>query len=544
MAPGTNLGAATPVEIGGPLPGLPATAIATRTAARTGKDQTRTPPPEDAMSAKVTNDAVAFIRSLAELRGRNADWAEKAVREAASLSANAALQAHVIDLVARDTTELLRRSTAGRSRWRAASGALATKGLAGRDARNPAGSSELLSVITDPNIAVILMLIGVYGLVFEFSSPGAVAPGVIGTICLLLGLYALNLLPIDYAGLALMLLGIAFLVVEAFNPTVVLGLGGLVAFLLGAAMLFKVEAPGYQLSWTVIGIAAAMIFGPDAADGQLPLARPQELRRGSARKPCAACRPKSSTGREMRAMSAPKANAGRRRGEGGLRARRDGRGDTTVNGLTLEVRRRQMRSKTMENSMIIDYVAYLRTRAHRGRCFSSSAIRILREYQRGVVFTLGRFTGVKGPGLIILVPFVQQMVKVDLRVVVQDVPPQDVISRDNVSVKVNAVLYFRIVDPERAIIRVEDFMAATSQLAQTTLRSVLGKHELDEMLAERDRLNSRHPGDPRPADRRLGHQGDQCRDQAYRPQREHDPRHRQAGRGRAAAAGKGDQRRR
>ena len=122
--------------------------------------------------------------------------------------------------------------------------------------------------------------------------------------------------------------------------------------------------------------------------------------------------------------------------------------------------------------------------------FVSSAIRILREYQRGVVFTLGRFTGVKGPGLFILIPFVQQMVKVDLRVVVHNVPPQDVISRDNVSVKVNAVLYYRVVDPERAIIRVEDFMAATSQLAQTTLRSVLGKHDLDEMLAERDKLNS------------------------------------------------------
>jgi regulator of protease activity HflC (stomatin/prohibitin superfamily) len=122
--------------------------------------------------------------------------------------------------------------------------------------------------------------------------------------------------------------------------------------------------------------------------------------------------------------------------------------------------------------------------------FLSSAVRVLREYQRGVVFTLGRFTGVKGPGLILLIPFVQQMVKVDLRVVVQDVPSQDVISRDNVSVKVNAVLYFRIVDPERAIIKVADFMAATSQLAQTTLRSVLGKHELDEMLAERDKLNS------------------------------------------------------
>ncbi|TPK55931.1 slipin family protein [Mesorhizobium sp. B2-4-19] len=139
--------------------------------------------------------------------------------------------------------------------------------------------------------------------------------------------------------------------------------------------------------------------------------------------------------------------------------------------------------------MMVGYVAYLVV-ALVVIMFLSAAVRILREYQRGVVFTLGRFTGVKGPGLIILVPFVQQMVKVDLRVVVQDVPPQDVISRDNVSVKVNAVLYFRIVDAERAIIQVADYMAATNQLAQTTLRSVLGKHELDEMLAERDKLNS------------------------------------------------------
>jgi regulator of protease activity HflC (stomatin/prohibitin superfamily) len=120
----------------------------------------------------------------------------------------------------------------------------------------------------------------------------------------------------------------------------------------------------------------------------------------------------------------------------------------------------------------------------------AAAIKILREYERGVVFTLGRFTGVKGPGLILLIPFVQQMVRTDLRTLVLDVPTQDVISHDNVSVKVNAVIYFRIVDPERAIIQVEDFMTATSQLAQTTLRSVLGKHELDEMLAERDKLNN------------------------------------------------------
>jgi len=119
-----------------------------------------------------------------------------------------------------------------------------------------------------------------------------------------------------------------------------------------------------------------------------------------------------------------------------------------------------------------------------------SMIRILREYERGVVFTLGRFSGVKGPGLIILIPFVQQMVRVDLRTVVLDVPSQDIISRDNVSVKVNAVVYFRVVDPDKAVIQVERYMEATSQLAQTTLRSVLGKHELDEMLAERDKLNA------------------------------------------------------
>jgi regulator of protease activity HflC (stomatin/prohibitin superfamily) len=120
----------------------------------------------------------------------------------------------------------------------------------------------------------------------------------------------------------------------------------------------------------------------------------------------------------------------------------------------------------------------------------ASAIRIVPEYERAVVFFLGRFQGVKGPGLIILIPGIQRAVQVDLRVITLDVPSQDVISKDNVTVHVNAVLYFRVVDPERAIIRVEDFGAATSQLAQTTLRSVLGKHDLDEMLSERDKLNA------------------------------------------------------
>ncbi|MCH7631326.1 MAG: slipin family protein, partial [Proteobacteria bacterium] len=139
--------------------------------------------------------------------------------------------------------------------------------------------------------------------------------------------------------------------------------------------------------------------------------------------------------------------------------------------------------------MILDSVLYLAA-AVIVVMFLAAAIKIFREYERGVIFTLGRFTGVKGPGLVILIPVIQQMVRLDLRTFVIDVPTQDVISRDNVSVKVNAVIYFRVVDPEKAILNVEEYMVATSQLAQTTLRSVLGKHELDEMLSERDKLNA------------------------------------------------------
>jgi membrane-bound serine protease (ClpP class) len=244
------------VQIGGPVPGLPGSAPD-----KDGKDKKddAQPAAKDAMTAKATNDAVALIRSLAELRGRNADWAEKAVREAASLTANAALEAKVIDLVARNPTELLHLID-GRTVELAGGDTrqLATRGLT-VELLDPGWLIRLLSVITDPNVAFILLMVGIYGLIFEFSSPGAIAPGVVGTICLLLGLYALNMLPINYAGLALMLLGITFLVVETFNPTVVLGLGGVAAFLLGAAMLFRIEAPGYQLSWTVVIIAMAMI---------------------------------------------------------------------------------------------------------------------------------------------------------------------------------------------------------------------------------------------------------------------------------------------
>nr|WP_249158155.1 nodulation protein NfeD [Bradyrhizobium jicamae] len=251
MAPGTNIGAATPVQIGSPIPGLPS-----GTPDKNGKDKKdgdRPAEAKDAMMAKATNDAVAYIRSLAELRGRNADWAEKAVREAATLSANGALQAKAIDLIARDPADLLKQidgrvvEVAGGRTQRL------TTTDATVEAIDPGWISRLLAVITNPNVAFILLMIGIYGLIFEFMSPGAVAPGVVGTICLLLGLYALNMLPINYAGFALMLVGLALLTIEVFNPTIVIGFGGAIAVALGALMLFRVEAPGYRLSWWVIG---------------------------------------------------------------------------------------------------------------------------------------------------------------------------------------------------------------------------------------------------------------------------------------------------
>ena len=266
MAPATNLGAATPVSIGGepeaPSPPIEPPGKPTDKGGGGAPGGSAPPSPAgSAMERKVVNDAVAYIRGLAELRGRNADWAEKAVREAATLSANGALQANVIDLIARSSTELLNavdgrmvEVAGGETRH------LATKNAV-QEAIDPGWISRFLAVITDPNVAFILLMVGTYGLIFEFLSPGMVAPGVVGTICLLLGLYALNMLPINYAGLGLMLVGITLLAIEAFNPTVVLGLGGVIAFVLGAMMLFNVEAPGFRLSWFVIGITAALFTG-------------------------------------------------------------------------------------------------------------------------------------------------------------------------------------------------------------------------------------------------------------------------------------------
>ena len=287
MAPGTNLGAATPVQLGmggaeppgqnGPgLPGLSptgqgaagaggasgvaGTSAAAATSNAAASDANSGALPLDSQSTelrKQVHDAAAYIRGLAQLRGRNADWAEHAVREAVSLSANEALAQHVIDLTARDVPDLLRKldgrtvnTVAGDQRLKTADAPIVTL--------QPDWRSHFLAVITDPNVALILLMIGMYGLFFEFANPGFVLPGVVGAISLLIGLFAMQMLPISYVGLSLIFLGIAFLIAEAFLPTFgALGFGGIVAFVVGALMLIDTDVPGYGIPLPVIAAVTA-----------------------------------------------------------------------------------------------------------------------------------------------------------------------------------------------------------------------------------------------------------------------------------------------
>lgn len=261
MAPGTNLGAATPIEMGvGGSPASPPQPAAARPkglsdAAAEGASPASTPPPSDTQSTEARKriaDAVAYIRGLAQMRGRNADWAERAVRYAVSLPALDAVEQHVVDFIANDLQDLLAK-TNGRT-VQTSTGAHRLDTLhATLVTVEPDWRSRLLAVVTDPNVALILLTIGVYGLFFEFANPGFVLPGVAGAISLLIGLFALQLLPISYTGLALVFLGIAFLIAEAFLPTFgALGFGGIVAFAAGALMLIDTDVPGYGIPLPVI----------------------------------------------------------------------------------------------------------------------------------------------------------------------------------------------------------------------------------------------------------------------------------------------------
>ena len=244
MAPATNLGAATPVQIGGP-------------------QGAGTPAEGTPLERKALNDAVAYIRGLAELRGRNVEWAESAVREGASLPADEALAAGVVELVAADLPELLRMLDGRKVKLRSQEVELQTSGLVLHEVERDWRTS-LLALVTNPNVAYLLMLIGIYGLLLEGYNPGAIVPGVVGAICLLLALFAFQVLSVNYAGLALIALGVVLIVAESFVPSFgALGLGGIVAFVFGSVMLLDREVPGFSIAWQLIvamALAGALVL--------------------------------------------------------------------------------------------------------------------------------------------------------------------------------------------------------------------------------------------------------------------------------------------
>ena len=253
MAPATNVGAATPVQIGAPAKPQPQTDERASDKEGEGKPAQEDSAPASAGERKAVNDAVAYIRGLAELRNRNADWAEAAVRSAASLSATQALEQRVIDVVAADIPDLLRQIDGRRVQVLGREQVLSTATLQ-IERIEPDWRTRVLAVLTNPNVAYLLMLAGVYGLLLEGYNPGAILPGVVGAISLLLALYAFQILPVNYAGLGLMILGLALITAEAFAPSFgVLGVGGIAAFVVGSIILMDTKVPGFQVARALIG---------------------------------------------------------------------------------------------------------------------------------------------------------------------------------------------------------------------------------------------------------------------------------------------------
>ncbi len=243
MAPATNLGAATPVQIGG------------ESQAAKGSEST--------LARKAVNDATAYLVSLAHLRGRNAEWAAEAVRDATSLPADEAVAAKVVDLVATDLPDLLRALDGRKVQLQTREVTLSTTGMV-LHASEPDWRTDLLGLLTNPNVAYLLMLIGIYGLLLEGYHPGSVLPGVVGAICLLLALFAFQVLSVNYAGLALIALGVLLIVAESFVPSFgALGIGGIVSFVIGSVMLLDSGTPGFSIAWQLIGgmgLAGALVL--------------------------------------------------------------------------------------------------------------------------------------------------------------------------------------------------------------------------------------------------------------------------------------------
>ena len=350
---------------------------------------------------------------------------------------------------------------------------------------------RFLLTISNPNLAYLLLMLGLLGLYFEFANPGAVLPGVLGGISLLLAIFSFQILPINYVGLLLIVLAIAMFILEVKVHTFgALSIGGIVAMVIGSMMLINSPVPELRPSLRLIipvaiGISVVCIFlvtlvvraharpamtGREGMVGEIGTAQTDLEPEGKVFVhgelwDAVSDRPVPKGGRvavvEVEKNLKIKVTRGRSPREG-----------ENMTGLGLST------PLLIIGGIVIIYIL--------------NSIKVLREYERGVIFRLGRvLSKPKGPGIILVFSPIDRIVKVSLRLIAMDIPPQDIITRDNVSVKVNAVLYFRVVDPLKCILEVQDFLYATSQLSQTTLRSVLGQVNLDDLLSERDKLNAR-----------------------------------------------------
>ena len=442
MAPATHLGAATPVPVGGSSPTAPAPATEPEADPEAGTDaapadETATSEadadradsparPADASSSKAINDAVAYIRGLAERHGRNADWAERAVREAVTLTAPDALEQNVIDVIAENIDELLTAIDGREVKLHDRSVTLATDGLSVREIE-PDWRTELLAIITNPTLAYILLLVGVYGLLLEGYNPGALVPGVIGGISLLLALYAFQILPVNYAGLALMALGLALIAVELFVPSFgILGVGGMVAVVFGSVILFDDDVPGYAINDGLIAglaVSGAVLFGMIIWMIQRAVQRPRMTGRASLIDHTAEAISDFTDGRGRVHLQGEdwfaRSTESVRRGQRVRITAMDDEGFVLhVEPLDTNPRPDSApfdRHPYLEACMNIDILSFAGVLGFLLILLLANTIKILREYERGVIFTLGRFDKVKGPGIILVIPFIQQMVRVDLR---------------------------------------------------------------------------------------------------------------------------------
>ncbi len=464
MAPGTHIGAAHPVS---------------------GQGEKM----DETMSKKAASDVAAYARTLAAGRGRNVEWAEQAVNESRAFTETEALNATppLVDLVASDVPDLLGQLDG----WviKRFDGRTETLWTAGARVESLAMSfrQRVLSTLAHPNIAYILLSLGVLGLTIELWSPGAILPGVVGGICLLLAFFTFQVLPVNYAGVLLILFGLTLLVLEIKVTSFgLLGAGGVVSLLLGSMILIDAPAPELRVSLSLIlpvvaGLSAILLF----------LVRLAVI---SQRRPSVTGASGMVGAAGVALTPIPAGGTGRVSARGEIWTARSAdaipEGEAVLisglDGLMLDCPERTNSGGAhamMPHPLLIVAVIIV--------MYVVGSIKILAEYERGVIFRLGKLLPEpKGPGVILVFAPIDRMVRVGLRTVVMDVPPQDIITHDNVSVKVNAVVYFRVVHPQNAIVQVENYHYATSQLAQTTLRSVLGQVSLDDLLSERDRLNA------------------------------------------------------